>query len=137
APVVLRIGRERKHRPCHFLRHSTLEQSLVRLESPQRICLNFGARCLSRLVVNRLEAVGARFAHLSPHEVGNVKLRLHLRVATRPLVVGMASAVAMVLAYDEQWRLDEESEVAMFKGTAVALPHQKADQPLVSLAHFL
>src|SRR5439155_20357985 len=69
--------------------------------------------------------------------VRNVELGLHLGIAPTPLVVGMPGTMAMVLADDEERSLDDETEIAMLKRRSVALSHQKADQPTVTLSHFV
>ena len=45
--------------------------------------------------------------------------------------------MTVVLADDEDRRLDEEAEVAVLERRAVALAHEEADQPLVALGHLV
>ena len=47
----------------------------------------------------------------------------------------MAGSVTVMLTDDEERRLDDEPEVTVLEGAAVALAHQEADQPCVALAH--
>src|SRR5436190_14055804 len=49
----------------------------------------------------------------------------------------MPGSVAVMLANYEQWRLDDEAEVAVLEWTSVALAHEEPDQPRVALAHFV
>ena len=49
----------------------------------------------------------------------------------------MAGAVAVVLAHDEERRLDEEAEVAVLEGAAVALADEEADQAGVPVGHLV
>ena len=49
----------------------------------------------------------------------------------------MAGSVTVVLAHDEERRLDDEAEVAVLERAAVPLAHQEADQPRVALAHLV
>src|SRR5207253_6176669 len=92
---------------------------------------------LAGLEVDRLEGVSARLADLRPNELGDVELRVQLRVAAAPLIVRVARAVAVVLTHDEERRLDEEAEVAMLEGASMPIPHEEPDQPLVARAHLL
>src|SRR2546423_896337 len=46
-------------------------------------------------------------------------------------------SVPVVLPDDEDRRLDEEPEVAMFEGTSVLVAHQEPDEPLVALVQLL
>ena len=43
----------------------------------------------------------------------------------------------VVLAHDEERRLDEEAEVAVLERAAVALAHEEADQARVPLGHLV
>ena len=45
--------------------------------------------------------------------------------------------MSVVLADDEQRRLDDESEVAMLERTSVLFSHEEADQAPVLLAHLV
>ena len=45
--------------------------------------------------------------------------------------------MTVVLADDEERRLDEEAEVAVLEGTSVPLADQEADQPLVALGELV
>lgn len=49
----------------------------------------------------------------------------------------MPRAVSVVLADDEERRLDDETEIAMLEWRSVTLSHQEPDQPGVALAHLL
>ena len=49
----------------------------------------------------------------------------------------MAGSMTVVLADDEQRRLDEEAEVAVLERGAVTLAHQEPDQAPVALAHLV
>ena len=49
----------------------------------------------------------------------------------------MAGSVTVVLADDEERRLDDEAEVAVLERAAVPLAHQEADQALVALGHLV
>ena len=42
-----------------------------------------------------------------------------------------------MFADDEEWGFDDEPEIAVLKRAPVALPHEKADQPAIALAHFV
>src|SRR5205823_4893314 len=111
--------RQRQHGARDLLRDALLEQALVRLEGAERVLLDLAPRQLSNLVVDRLERVRAGLADLGAHEVRDIELGLHLRVAPGPLVVAVPRPVAVVLTDDEERRLDEEAEVAVLERAAV------------------
>ena len=89
------------------------------------------------MVLDGLEAVVARLPDLRAHVLGDVELGVHLRVAAAPLVVAVARPVAVVLAHDEERRLDEEAEVAVLERAAVALTDEEADQAGVAVGHLV
>ena len=91
------------------------------------------ARRVARLVVDRLEAVGAGLSDLRPHEVRDVELGLDLGIAPAPLVVAVPGSMTVVLTDDEQRRLDEETEVAVLERAPVSLPDQEADQTRITV----
>src|SRR5579884_3171882 len=111
APVVGSVHVQREDGARHLLRHPQVEHPLVRREGAPRLGLDLGPGRLPRLVVHRLEPVRAGLADLRADVVRDVELRLHLRVAARPLVVGVAGAVPVV--------------------------HEEPDEPLVPLAQLL
>jgi hypothetical protein len=49
----------------------------------------------------------------------------------------VAGSVTVVLADDEQGRLDDESEVAVLERTPVRFPHEEADEARVLLTHLV
>ena len=49
----------------------------------------------------------------------------------------MSGPVPVVLADDEQRRLDDEPEIAVFKGAAVPLAHQESDESGIALPHLV
>jgi hypothetical protein len=49
----------------------------------------------------------------------------------------MARPMPVVLANDEEGRLDDEPEVAVLEGRAVPLAHEESNQALVALRHLV
>jgi len=45
--------------------------------------------------------------------------------------------MSVVLAYDEERRLDDKAEIAMLERATVSVPHQESDQPRVAFAESL
>jgi hypothetical protein len=137
-PVELGVGADGDGRARELTGDSRLDEPLVGGVRGLVDGAQFLPCGLRQLVGHGLEGVGARLPDLTAHvlRLGDIKLVGGARVAHAELVE-RPDPVPEPLARDEERRPDVEAEGVVLERRAVAIAHEKADEPFVGLVHLL